>query len=133
MLHFVLWLAYLINSSKAIKVGGKQKPYKMWQAGISLAASPLAKSLAGFVAAPLPRARPLTNPASYAGYHPNQITLLADLLFAPHTCDSKVSLFTCCWLLSMLFVISDTIQINNSFTTQFANVARLQCEYKILS
>ena len=31
-----------------IKVGGKQKPYEMWQAGISLAASPLAKSLAGF-------------------------------------------------------------------------------------
>ena len=41
MLHFVLWLAYLIDSSKAIKVGGKQKPYEMWQAGISLAASPL--------------------------------------------------------------------------------------------
>ena len=47
MLRFVLWLAYLIDSSKVIKVGGKQKPYKMWQAGISLAASPLAKSLAG--------------------------------------------------------------------------------------
>ena len=31
-----------------IKVGGKQKPYEMWQAGISLAASPLANSLAGF-------------------------------------------------------------------------------------
>ena len=43
MLHFVLWLAYLIASSK---VGGKQKPYEMWQAGISLAASRLAKSLA---------------------------------------------------------------------------------------
>ena len=68
MLHFVLWLAYLIKSSKAIKVGGKKKPYKMSQAGISLAASPLAKSLAGFMAALLPRARPLTNPASYAGY-----------------------------------------------------------------
>ena len=67
MLHLVLWLAYLIKSSKAIKVGGKQKPYKMWQAGISLAASPLAKSLAGFMAALPPRARPLTNPASYAG------------------------------------------------------------------
>ena len=37
MLRFVLWLAYLIDSSKVIKVGGKQKPYKMWQAGISLA------------------------------------------------------------------------------------------------
>ena len=48
VLHFVLWLAYLIDSSEAIKVGGKQKPYKMWQAGISLAALPLAKSLAGF-------------------------------------------------------------------------------------
>ena len=36
--------------------------------GISLAASPLAKSLANFMAAPPPRARPLTNPASYAGY-----------------------------------------------------------------
>ena len=57
-----------MKSSKAIKVGGKQKPYKMWQAGISLAASPLAKSLAGFMAALPPRARPLTNPASYAGY-----------------------------------------------------------------
>ena len=45
MLHFVLWLAYLIASSK---VGGKQKPYEMWQARISLATSPLAKSLAGF-------------------------------------------------------------------------------------
>ena len=31
-----------------IKVGGKQKPYEMWQAGISLAALPLANSLAGF-------------------------------------------------------------------------------------
>ena len=41
MLHFVLWLAYLINSSN---VGGKQKPYKMWLAGISLEASPLANS-----------------------------------------------------------------------------------------
>ena len=30
-----------------MKVGGKQNPYEMWQAGISLAASPLAKSLAG--------------------------------------------------------------------------------------
>ena len=40
-------MAYLIDSSKVIKVGGKQKPYKMWQAGILLAASPLANSLAG--------------------------------------------------------------------------------------
>ena len=46
MLHFVLWLAYLIDSSKAIKVGGKQKPYEMWQAGISLAASPLENMVA---------------------------------------------------------------------------------------
>ena len=45
---FVLWLAYLIGLSKVIKVGGKQKPYEMRQAGISLAASPLANSLAGF-------------------------------------------------------------------------------------
>ena len=29
-----------------MKVGGKQKPYEMWQAGISLAASALANSLA---------------------------------------------------------------------------------------
>ena len=54
-----------------IKVGGKQNPYELWQAGISLAASPLAKSLAGFAreeyggSAATP---PLTNPASYAGY-----------------------------------------------------------------
>ena len=34
MLHFVLWLAYLIDWSEVIKVGGKQKPYKMWQAGV---------------------------------------------------------------------------------------------------
>ena len=60
-------MAYIIGSSKVIKVGGKQKPYEMWQAGISLAASPLANSLAreyGGSAA----ACPLTNPASYAGY-----------------------------------------------------------------
>ena len=31
-----------------IKVSSKQKPYKMWQAGISLAALPLTNSLAGF-------------------------------------------------------------------------------------
>ena len=37
-------MAYLIDSLKAIKVGGKQKPYEMWQAGISLAASPLENS-----------------------------------------------------------------------------------------
>ena len=48
MLRFILWLAYLIDPSKVIKVGGKQKPYKMWQVGISLAASPLANSLTGF-------------------------------------------------------------------------------------
>ena len=45
---FVLWLAYLIGLSKVIKVGGKQKPYEMWQVGNSLAASPLVNSLAGF-------------------------------------------------------------------------------------
>ena len=48
MLHFVPWLVYLIDSSKVMKVGGKQNSYEMWQARISLAASPLAKSLAGF-------------------------------------------------------------------------------------
>ena len=51
---------------------GKLKPYKMWQAGISLAASPLANSLAGFAREVIyggsAAARPLTNPASYAGY-----------------------------------------------------------------
>jgi len=46
-----------------IKVGGKRKPYEMWQAVISLAALPLAKNDGGSAA------RPLTNPASYAGYH----------------------------------------------------------------
>jgi len=52
-----------------IKVGGKQKPYEMWQAGISLAASPLANSLAGFSREGIcSAARPLTNAASYAGY-----------------------------------------------------------------
>ena len=69
MLHFVLWLAYLIDSSKVIKVGGKQKPYKMWQAGISLAASPLANSLAGkteVMAAPPPLARSRIPPATQA-------------------------------------------------------------------
>ena len=68
MLHFVLWLAYLIDSSKAIKVGGKQKPYEMWQAGNSLAAR---KFLAGFAREKYggsTAARPLTHPASYAGY-----------------------------------------------------------------
>jgi len=40
-------LAYVIGSSKVIKVGGEQKPYEMWQAGNSLAASPLANFLAG--------------------------------------------------------------------------------------
>ena len=63
MLRFVLWLAHLIDSSKVVKGGGKQEPYKMWQAGISLAASPLANSLGGSAAA-----RPLMNHARYAGY-----------------------------------------------------------------
>ena len=84
MLHFVLSLAYLINSSKAIKVGGKQKPYKMWQAGISLAASPLAKSLAGFMAAPPPRARPLARsripPATQANL--NSLALFRLFIFS---------------------------------------------------
>ena len=43
----ILWLAYIIGLSKVIKVGGKQNPYEMWQAGNSLAASPLVNSLAG--------------------------------------------------------------------------------------
>ena len=60
MLHFVLWLVYLIDSSKVIKVAGKQKPYEMWQAGISLAGA--RKEYGGSAAT-----CPLTNPASYAG------------------------------------------------------------------
>ena len=68
MLHFVLWLAYLIDPSKVLKVGGKQKPYQMWQAGISLAASPLANSSRASPAMEYgAAARPLTHPASYAG------------------------------------------------------------------
>ena len=53
-----------------IKVGGKQKPYEMWQAGISLAASPLANSLAGFAKGgnmeALPLARSRIPPATQA-------------------------------------------------------------------
>ena len=66
MLQFVLWLAYLIASSK---VGGKQKPCEMWQAGISLVASPLTKSLAGpqgNMAALPPLARSRIPPATQA-------------------------------------------------------------------
>ena len=54
-----------------INVGGKQKPYEMWQAEISLPASPLAKSLAGKPAREYggsAATRPLTDLASYAGY-----------------------------------------------------------------
>ena len=56
ILHFVLWLICFDSSkatsfpgsrdrgnevaSKVLKVGGKQKPYQMWQAGISLAGFP---------------------------------------------------------------------------------------------
>ena len=40
-------MAYLTDSSKVIKVGSKQKPYEMWPAVISLAASLLTNSLAG--------------------------------------------------------------------------------------
>ena len=61
--YFVLWLVYLIDSSKVIKVGGKQNPYEMWQAGISLAASPLAKSLADFARSRIP-------PATQASFFP---------------------------------------------------------------
>ena len=64
MLHFVLWLAYLIDSSKVIKVGGKQKPYEMWRNVASPLASSLAREYGGSAAA-----CPLTNPASYAGYY----------------------------------------------------------------
>ena len=52
-------------------MGSKQKPYQIWQAGISLAAWPLANS-----SRPSPAmeyggsaARPLSHSASYAGYH----------------------------------------------------------------
>ena len=52
-----------------IKVGDKQKPYEVWQAGNSLAASPLVNSLAGFAKEyGGSAARQLPNPASYAGY-----------------------------------------------------------------
>ena len=53
-----------------LKVGDKQNPYQMWQAGISLAASPLSNSSrspameSGGSAA----TRPPSHPASYAGY-----------------------------------------------------------------
>ena len=71
VIYFVLWLAYLIDSSKVLKVGGKQKPYQMWQAGISLAASPLANSSRASPAMEYrgsAAARPLSHPASYTGY-----------------------------------------------------------------
>ena len=69
MLRFVLWLAYLIDSSKVIKVGGKQKPYKMWQAGISLAASPLANSFAGFARAKTDNSWWVTDMLSMSNYY----------------------------------------------------------------
>ena len=77
MLHFVLWLICFDSSkatsfpgnevaSKVLKVGRKQKPYQMWQAGISLAAC---EFLAGFAREGIWRpARTLPHPASYAGY-----------------------------------------------------------------
>ena len=77
MLHFVLWLAYLIDSSKAIKVGGKQKPYEMWQAGNSLAASPLANSSRASpernIAALPPLARSRIPPATQANQAANLV------------------------------------------------------------
>ena len=81
MLHFVLRLAYLIDSSKAIKVGGKQKPYEMWQAGISLAASP------SRAPREIWRPHPLTHPASYAGYMEDRNT------FNRLTCQQPGSTF----------------------------------------
>ena len=84
MLHFVLWLVYLIDSSKVIKVGGKQNPYEMWQAGISLAAAPLAKSLAASparnMAAPPPLARSRIPPATQAKNHPALLAWIAAFL-----------------------------------------------------
>ena len=66
IMYFVLWLAYLIHSSKVLRVGGKQNPYQMWQAGISLASSPLSNSSRS--PAMESAARPPSHPASYAGY-----------------------------------------------------------------
>ena len=54
------------ESGEAVR--GLVKSPVEFPAGISLAALPLTKSLAGFMAAPPPRARPFTNLASYAGY-----------------------------------------------------------------
>ena len=73
MLRFVLWLAYLIDSSKVIKVGGKQKPYKMWQAGISLEAArkfPRRRSPRGNMAAQLAHSRipPATQAVALIAY-----------------------------------------------------------------
>ena len=63
MWHFALWLAYLIDSSKVIKVGSKQQPYEMWWAGISLAASP------PWITCRLCPWGNMAHPASYAGYY----------------------------------------------------------------
>ena len=54
-----------------LKEGGKQKPYQMWQAGISLAASPLeiysrASPAMQYKAAPPPLARSRIPPATQA-------------------------------------------------------------------
>ena len=68
---FHVTLRSLIDSSKVLKVGGKQKPYQMWQAGISLAASPLTNSSRALPAMEYggsAAARRLTHPVSYAGY-----------------------------------------------------------------
>ena len=50
MLHFILCL------SKVLKVGGKQKPYQMWQAGISPLAN-FSRSPATEYGGPLARSR----------------------------------------------------------------------------
>ena len=69
-----------------IKVGGKQKPYEMWQAGISLAASPLANSLAGFAMEgiwrlwALPLARSRIPPATQAR---EPVDIVFDASFRP--------------------------------------------------
>ena len=68
-----------------MKVGGKQKPFEMWQAGNSLAASPLVNSLVGFAReyGGSPLARPLPHPTTYAGYYvfDNRTVLFLFLLF----------------------------------------------------
>ena len=51
-------------------MGGKQNPYQMWQAGISLAASPLSNSSRALAmeSGGSAATRPPSHPASYEGY-----------------------------------------------------------------